>query len=76
LLLCASIRFDAKDGHAASVSRPANTNRKPMAKDPATISPHSAMVNGFRSLNPLLLKAAEIGTFDGPYSEERYRSSL
>ena len=47
-----------------------------MARDPATINPQSAMVNGFRSLNPLLLKAAEIGTFDGPYSEERCRSSL
>ena len=49
---------------------------KSMAKDPATINPQSPMVNGFRRLNPLLLKAAEIGTFDGPYSEERYRSSL
>jgi hypothetical protein len=47
-----------------------------MARDPVTINPQRAMVNGFRSLNPLLLKAAEIGTFDGPYSEERCRSSL
>jgi len=30
------VQFDAKDGHAASVSRPANTNRKPTARDPAS----------------------------------------
>jgi hypothetical protein len=30
------VQFDAKNGHAASVSRPANTNRKPTARDPAS----------------------------------------
>jgi len=30
------VQFDAKDGHAASVSRPANTNRKPTARGPAS----------------------------------------
>ena len=27
----------------------ANTNKKPMAKDPATINPQSAIVNGYTS---------------------------
>ena len=32
-----------------TTARPANINRKPMARDPATINPQSAMVNGFTS---------------------------